>query len=828
MGKKFIETYESDAGLSKTLEPFSNLQTKAEMNTYKVEIFVDNTNGDDSNDGLTQQTPWKTISIDRVRERFGSPRVYYFTLLSDYDVEGHTVRIPRVEGTVRIASINSTRKNFYSSVDMPTEALITFSGNACTLENLHLYDSANVRVSCFLSVSCTQLYTNNCKFTSVNSVSGCFNCSRVDWFASNLYVDTNVEGETPGAPYVFSGNSTKIAINSGSINCTGFSQSFGVEIWMKNNFSFNYTKLNSSDSHTKPVIINRLCEIDDIGTGVKTTWSSDKISIEIGKLFSQLSPLTNHIDGKVWEEAFLDSSGNPTWLNDFIHTNIPVTPGETLYLCNAVSQLNCAFLAADGETILQYVSVATDEHGKFTVPSTEGIAYMSIPVRAGYAKNYIVAEEDIAFSGNIPDIYRGTPGYAPSVVAPTSGETRPDVLRFQVEKYDGSSSSTKYTFANCQDMIMNRLCGFVMLGYTSDYEVYCFSPSNGTIYKFNATTAASTVGSVAGLAFPSAIQNMTIYSSVGAGQRYTTANINPWRITFTQNSFLVRDLEGNTITEVPYSDIDAVLPTGKKMANLNKVVGTCYYINNNVYPSNAAFVSWRSTIPCSTNKIVVEKDTDATTWNRKEWFAYGTSMTADNNGYAPNLQALSGMILHNYGLGGSGIIPSLHPSDNVKTRCMRTTDGKANADLITIEIIPNDMSGELGTPTDTGDSTFLGNLNQIIQYLFENCPKAQIVILTATRSRRSLDGATEYDPQSEQAGKWLTWEDGIKEVCRRNGIQFWSGNDNCGLGYHRVKYATSGNTYVEDNIHLTDVGGKNLARYFFSKLKQLPLWYLPQ
>jgi lysophospholipase L1-like esterase len=214
-------------------------------------------------------------------------------------------------------------------------------------------------------------------------------------------------------------------------------------------------------------------------------------------------------------------------------------------------------------------------------------------------------------------------------------------------------------------------------------------------------------------------------------------------------------------------------------------------------------------------------------WKGKEWYCYGTSMTDESyNGYAPKLATLSGMNMHNFGKGGSGIIPSLHDSDNIKTRCMRTSDGKTNADLITVEVIPNDMSGTLGEPTDTSNDTFLGNLNQIIQYLFENCPKAQIVILNATRARYQYQQtSTTFPPESATVTKWLQWEDGVKEVCRRHSIQYWNGASECGLGYHRMKSATSGNTYVKDQIHLTDVGAENLAYFFNSKLKQLPQWH---
>ena len=213
-------------------------------------------------------------------------------------------------------------------------------------------------------------------------------------------------------------------------------------------------------------------------------------------------------------------------------------------------------------------------------------------------------------------------------------------------------------------------------------------------------------------------------------------------------------------------------------------------------------------------------------WKGKKWYAYGTSMTdANYHGYVDRLTSVSGLTCKNFGLGGSGIIPSLHSSDNIKTRCMRTSDGKTEADLITIEIIPNDMSGTLGTSTDTGDTTFCGNLNQILQYLQENTT-AQIVVLIATRSRYLYNNtSTKYPPTSEQVTKWMEWVSATEEVCKRNCVQCWDGSSQCGLGYYRVGSETTDTKYVKDQIHLTPLGAKNLADYFWSRLQNLPLFY---
>lgn len=214
-------------------------------------------------------------------------------------------------------------------------------------------------------------------------------------------------------------------------------------------------------------------------------------------------------------------------------------------------------------------------------------------------------------------------------------------------------------------------------------------------------------------------------------------------------------------------------------------------------------------------------------WQGKKWYCYGTSMTDNvsltgrgmiSGNYSKYLAEFAGLEEHNFGKGGSGIIPNLHDDDNIKTRCMRLDDGKEEADLITVEIIPNDMKGELGEVTDLSDDTFCGNLNQIIVYLLSNT-NATLVILIATRGRYQHDDeSVKYLPTSEVNEKWLKWEDAVATICRKHGIQCWNGASEAGLGYYRV---AKDDTLVQDQIHLTDKGGEILAKYFWGKLKSI-------
>ncbi len=206
-------------------------------------------------------------------------------------------------------------------------------------------------------------------------------------------------------------------------------------------------------------------------------------------------------------------------------------------------------------------------------------------------------------------------------------------------------------------------------------------------------------------------------------------------------------------------------------------------------------------------------------WSGKKWYCYGTSMTSVEQGnFSHPLAKMLGLEEHNFGKPGSGIVGSLS-GDNVKSRTMRLSDGKAEADLITLETIPNDTYAPLGEITDTGDDTFCGNLNQILEYLLKNT-RARVVVLIATRGMYNhKDKSDTYAPNSETAMKRLLWEETVERLCKAQGVPCINGAAECGLGYYRCE----GNTeFVKDQIHLTERGGEILAKYFAARLMTIP------
>ena len=207
-------------------------------------------------------------------------------------------------------------------------------------------------------------------------------------------------------------------------------------------------------------------------------------------------------------------------------------------------------------------------------------------------------------------------------------------------------------------------------------------------------------------------------------------------------------------------------------------------------------------------------------WYGKTWYAYGTSLTGEYRGrYAKYVAEISGLICVNKGIGGGGIIDNRKIYDAVMSE-----DGKASADLITLEVGANDGKAPLGLPTDTDDTTFCGSLNQCIKYLLENCPKAQIVIMDSTRQRYKLDepeNLSKLNAVLPGGYNYIERAEAIRQCCIINGVYFIPLSQ-LGLGLYRMQ---NNKNYLVDHVHHSELGGYNLAQGIWAYLKNIPLWY---
>lgn len=202
-------------------------------------------------------------------------------------------------------------------------------------------------------------------------------------------------------------------------------------------------------------------------------------------------------------------------------------------------------------------------------------------------------------------------------------------------------------------------------------------------------------------------------------------------------------------------------------------------------------------------------------WNGKLWYAYGTSMTSIKQGeFVPVVEKLSGLKVVNMGIPGGSLTPDGYGKGNTKRAIMNLEDGKDKADLITIDVLPNE-GAVVGDIYDTDDESFCGCLNQCLRYLQENT-KAQIVLII-------MIGANNRTPETPVEGRGITqfeFAQKIELVAKLNSVPVINVFCESGMGYARVK----GGDYQLDMIHLNKLGGLNMGKFVWSKLKEIPCW----
>lgn len=202
-------------------------------------------------------------------------------------------------------------------------------------------------------------------------------------------------------------------------------------------------------------------------------------------------------------------------------------------------------------------------------------------------------------------------------------------------------------------------------------------------------------------------------------------------------------------------------------------------------------------------------------WNGKLWYAYGTSMTSIQQGkFVPVVEKLSGMTVVNKGIPGGSLTPDGYGRGNTKRAIMNLEDGKDKADLITIDVLPNE-GAVVGGIYDTDDESFCGCLNQCLRYLQENT-RAQIVLII-------MIGANNRLPETPVEGRGITqfeFAQKIELVAKLNSVPVVNVFCESGMGYARVK----GGDYQVDTIHLNKLGGLNMGKFVWSKLKDIPTW----
>jgi len=270
--------------------------------------------------------------------------------------------------------------------------------------------------------------------------------------------------------------------------------------------------------------------------------------------------------------------------------------------------------------------------------------------------------------------------------------------------------------------------------------------------------------------------------------------------------------ENKELISVSYNEIASIAPQNAKY--LRVTFGLSYIDSYMVVESSTVVTEY---IPYYQYARTEEKSH----WYGKKWYAYGTSLTSEAQGkYVPYVSMLSGLEVVNKGIGGGALVTNR----NIYNALMDNTDGKTEADLITIEVGANDSTAPLGEITSMDTDTFCGALNTCIKNVLTNCPNAQVVIMASTRGRYKAGDSSELYPLDYQTANGVSIyerDKAVEQVAFANGLYFIPFNA-LGLGLFREQ---ASNLYNVDNIHHTELGGYNLAQGVWSYLKNIPLWY---
>lgn len=231
------------------------------------------------------------------------------------------------------------------------------------------------------------------------------------------------------------------------------------------------------------------------------------------------------------------------------------------------------------------------------------------------------------------------------------------------------------------------------------------------------------------------------------------------------------------------------------------------------------------TVPTKINEEVANQ------WKGKQWYCFGTSITdnvfpnpVDNNNptgkYSNELTRLSGLIQNNHGVAGGRIATSTIYDPTAHMYLEITNTDVSSADLITIEGFVNDVTastpiGELGVK-DLG--TLIGSLSSAVEHCLNNS-NALVVLITSSM------GKPYVMPDNTKPNYGTTYKNsiGLGIVDYNNAVKKVA-------EYYCIPCIDAGGMsminefhpeYIVDQIHHSNLGGKQYAQVIWSELKNM-------
>lgn len=243
-----------------------------------------------------------------------------------------------------------------------------------------------------------------------------------------------------------------------------------------------------------------------------------------------------------------------------------------------------------------------------------------------------------------------------------------------------------------------------------------------------------------------------------------------------------------------------------------------------------------------TPKSYIDDLTDGKTdWYGKKWFAFGTSITdtgyinaetgTPTGKYVPYLAELSGLQVTNKGIAGGTIGKGGAYGGSASILNKILTTDVSGADLITIEGFVNDFAcevpiGELGDTggtdavADTETITICGALYRAVKHCLETAPNAIVILLTESTGKV-------YTLKNGQTANYCfdifkgtnnlcqkDYNDAIINMGRFMGIRVIDAGSKSQINCFNPEY-------IVDQIHHTELGGKQYATVVWDELKNI-------
>ena len=213
---------------------------------------------------------------------------------------------------------------------------------------------------------------------------------------------------------------------------------------------------------------------------------------------------------------------------------------------------------------------------------------------------------------------------------------------------------------------------------------------------------------------------------------------------------------------------------------------------------------------------------DGQQWNGKKWIAFGTSITDTSytnaetgevtGKYVPYLAEISGLKVENKGIAGG-----LWATNILSAVCSANIGG---ADLITIEGCVNDFAvgTEIGNIGDTTNETLMGCMYLMAKYCMENSNAVVVFITETTGKQYTLKDGTQADYRmtyKKANGHYqVDYNNAIIECAKFLGCPCIDAGTKSQINYFNPQY-------IIDQIHHTELGGKQYAQTIWNELKNI-------